>query len=193
MWERILRVILRKEFIQALREPRMRVLLFLPPIMQLIVFGYAVNLDVDHARIAWMDMDRTPESRSLRDRFTGSGRFDVVSPPATKRTCSARSTAARRRPWCASCRASRATWRAGAHRSAGAGGRHQLQHGVAGGELRGQIIAEYSATPWERQQRVKVLTRSPGSPVNAWVPQVTARSRVWFNPDLTAATTSCPA
>src|SRR5471030_2175690 len=83
MWERIL-VIMRKELIQTLREPRMRVLLFLPPMIQLLVFGFAVNLDVNHARIAWMDMDRTPESRSLRDRFTGSGRFDIVSWPASE-------------------------------------------------------------------------------------------------------------
>ena len=83
MWERIF-VILRKEFIQALREPRMRVLLFVPPMVQLIVFGFAVNLDVDHARIAWMDMDRTPDSRGLRDRFTGSGRFDIVSAPGSE-------------------------------------------------------------------------------------------------------------
>src|SRR5215471_20217388 len=80
MWERI-RVILRKEFIQALREPRMRLLLFVPPLVQLVVFGFAVNLDVDHARIAWMDMDRTPLSRDLRARFEGSGRFDVVALP----------------------------------------------------------------------------------------------------------------
>ncbi len=46
-----------------------------------IVFGFAVNLDVDHARIAWMDMDRTPASRDLRERFEGSGRFDVVALP----------------------------------------------------------------------------------------------------------------
>src|SRR5215468_9647594 len=78
MWERI-RVIIRKELIQALREPRMRVLLFIPPMVQLIVFGFAVNLDVDHTRIAWMDMDRTPVSRDLRERFEGSGRFDVVA------------------------------------------------------------------------------------------------------------------
>src|SRR5579864_5110739 len=80
MWERI-QVILRKEFVQALREPRMRVLLFVPPVVQLIVFGFAVNLDVDHARLAWMDMDRTPESRNLRARFEGSRRFDVVALP----------------------------------------------------------------------------------------------------------------
>src|ERR1700692_4007005 len=80
MWERVW-VIIRKELIQTLREPRMRVLLFLPPMIQLLVFGFAVNLDVDHARIAWMDMDRTPASRDLRARFEGSGRYDVVSHP----------------------------------------------------------------------------------------------------------------
>src|SRR6185312_7215205 len=78
MWERIA-VILRKEFIQALRDPRMRALLFIPPMVQLLVFGFAVDLDVDHARIAWMDMDRTPASRDLRSRFQGSSRFDIVS------------------------------------------------------------------------------------------------------------------
>ena len=62
----------------------MRVLLFLPPIIQLLVFGFAVNLDVDHARIAWMDMDRTPLSRDLRERFEGSARFDVVATPQSE-------------------------------------------------------------------------------------------------------------
>src|SRR5260370_3391037 len=80
MWERIL-VIRRKELSRALREPRMRFLLFLPPVLQLVIFGFAVNLDVDHARIAWMDMDRTPLSRELRERFEGSRRFDVVALP----------------------------------------------------------------------------------------------------------------
>jgi ABC-2 type transport system permease protein len=80
MWERIL-VILRKEFIQLLREPRMRGMIFLAPLIQLVMFGYAVTLDVDHARIAWRDMSQTPESRALRARFEGSGRFDVVALP----------------------------------------------------------------------------------------------------------------
>jgi ABC-2 type transport system permease protein len=83
VWERLL-AILRKEFIQMWREPQMRGLLFLPPLIQLIVFGYAVSLDVDHARIAWMDMSRTPESRALRQCFEGSGRFDVVATPGSE-------------------------------------------------------------------------------------------------------------
>ena len=83
MWERI-GVILRKEFIQLFREPRMRVLLIVPPLLQLIIFGYAVTLDVDNAKIAWMDNDGTPESRALLARFEGSGRFQVVATPRSE-------------------------------------------------------------------------------------------------------------
>ena len=137
MWERI-RVILRKEFIQALREPRMRVLLFVPPMMQLIVFGFAVNLDVDHARIAWMDMDRTPESRDLRDRFTGSGRFDIVSTPEQRRGCAARAGPGRGAGGGPHSAGLRARHGARAHRgSSGADRRHEFEYGVAGFELRG--------------------------------------------------------
>jgi ABC-2 type transport system permease protein len=52
-------------------------LLFLPPIIQLIIFGYAVNMDVELTKIAWMDRDRTPESRALLSAFQGSRYFMV--------------------------------------------------------------------------------------------------------------------
>ena len=45
MWQRLKSMII-KEFIQVFRDPRMRVILFLPPVMQLIVFGYAANTDI---------------------------------------------------------------------------------------------------------------------------------------------------
>jgi len=64
-----LRSIIRKEFLQAFRDPRSRGMLIFPPLIQLLVFGYAVNLDVDNARIAWMDQDRTPASRDLLSDF----------------------------------------------------------------------------------------------------------------------------
>ncbi len=81
MWQRIAEII-RKELRQVLREPRMRAILFGPPLLQLFIFGYAVNLDVEHTRLAWMDQDRTPASLELREAFTGSGRFEVVAVPA---------------------------------------------------------------------------------------------------------------
>ncbi len=82
MWARI-REIVRKEFRQTLRDPRMRGLLIGPPILQLVIFGYAVNLDVEHSRLAWVDADRTPESRELRAAFEGSAYFEVTALPET--------------------------------------------------------------------------------------------------------------
>jgi len=78
MWQRIMSMI-RKEFIQVLRDPRMRVILFIPPMMQLIVFGYAANTDIRNIRLAVYDLDRTPESRELISRFSSSGYFRMAA------------------------------------------------------------------------------------------------------------------
>jgi ABC-2 type transport system permease protein len=80
MWGRI-REIVKKELYQALREPRMRVVLFFPPLVQLLIFGYAVNLDVENIPFAWMDADRTPASRALLAAFEGSRHFQLVAVP----------------------------------------------------------------------------------------------------------------
>lgn len=77
MWDRI-RVLVRKEFLQVLRNPRMRVLLVVPPVMQLMIFGFAANLDIENARIAFFDRDNTPLSRSLRAAFDASPYFEVA-------------------------------------------------------------------------------------------------------------------
>ncbi len=77
-------VILRKELLQTLREPRMRVLLVVPPIVQLLLFGYAVNMDVDNVTIAWMDRDQSTDSRDLLNAFRGSGRFEIRAMPDTE-------------------------------------------------------------------------------------------------------------
>jgi len=82
MWNRI-RGIIQKEFFQTLRDPRAVGLLIGPPILQLILFGYAVNLDIENARTAWMDADRTPESRELLAAFQGSRYFRITEAPAT--------------------------------------------------------------------------------------------------------------
>jgi ABC-2 type transport system permease protein len=75
--ERLLHM-LRKEFIQVLRNPRMRAVVFLMPVLQVLVIGYAVSTDVRHIRTAVYDLDNSPASRDLLARFTGSGCFDIV-------------------------------------------------------------------------------------------------------------------
>src|SRR4030042_6173303 len=72
-----------KELIQTLRDKRMRWILIMPPILQLIVFGYAANLDVKHIRTAVRDLDRSVESRDLIGRFGSSKYFDIIFFPST--------------------------------------------------------------------------------------------------------------
>lgn len=73
-----IRRMLMKEFIQLRRDPRMRAIIFVVPILQTVIFGYAVTTDVRDVTTALYDQDRTPMSRDLIERFTGSGYFTIV-------------------------------------------------------------------------------------------------------------------
>jgi ABC-2 type transport system permease protein len=77
MFER-LKSMLIKEFIQVFRDPPMRFILFVVPMFQTVVFGYAVNTDVRDIRTAVYDLDNSPESRDLAARFAGSGYFRII-------------------------------------------------------------------------------------------------------------------
>jgi ABC-2 type transport system permease protein len=68
---------LRKEFIQTLRDPHTRFLLIGPPVIQMFVFGYAATLEVKHVGLAVLDLDNTQESRELLSHFSASRYFDI--------------------------------------------------------------------------------------------------------------------
>ena len=76
MFER-LKAMLVKEFIQVLRDPRMRFVVLVIPVVQTIIFGYAVNTDVRDVATAVYDLDNSSRSRELADRFLKSGYFDL--------------------------------------------------------------------------------------------------------------------
>ena len=69
--------LLRKEFRQMLRDPRSRRMLFVSPIIQLLIFGYAINTDVREVPTAVADHDRSEASRALVDALTASDYFVV--------------------------------------------------------------------------------------------------------------------
>ncbi len=77
MVERVLEM-LRKEFRQLFRDPRMRRVIFVAPMIQLIVFGYAVSTDIRNTPTYVVDHDRSQVSRELVDAFVASGYFQVV-------------------------------------------------------------------------------------------------------------------
>jgi ABC-2 type transport system permease protein len=70
--------ILIKEFIQLWRDKWGRFRLIVPPLIQLLLFGYAATFEVYHVSTAVLDLDRTQESRELIARFTSSNRLNII-------------------------------------------------------------------------------------------------------------------
>ena len=186
MWERILEI-LRKEFNQTLRDPRRRALLIGPPLIQLIIFGYAVNLDVEHARTAWMDFDRTVESRELLADFEGSNYFEVVATPQGNEEIEPLidhgevQAVIRVLP----------------------GFSQDIQRGLTApvqvlvdgtnsntasiiSGYASRIIAHYANSVLAVQKNALMVprTEAAGGPIPSLIPGLSVQSRVWFNPDL---------
>jgi ABC-2 type transport system permease protein len=77
MWTTLLTVIA-KEYRQTFRDKRMVALLLVAPLIQLVLLGYAVHLEVEHVPTVIADEDRTPESRRFADALTAGDAFDRV-------------------------------------------------------------------------------------------------------------------
>jgi ABC-2 type transport system permease protein len=76
MFDRITALLV-KEFLQVFRDPRMRMVIFISPLVQVLIFGYAATMDITHAPIAVHDRDNTKESRAFIHRFSYSQYFDI--------------------------------------------------------------------------------------------------------------------
>ncbi|HYQ92459.1 MAG TPA: ABC transporter permease, partial [Candidatus Competibacteraceae bacterium] len=72
-----LRVLLGKEFLQVWRNPRLRFFLVAPPLIQLLIFGYAAVYDVRQAVIGVVDEAGTLATRELLAAITAGGHFTV--------------------------------------------------------------------------------------------------------------------
>lgn len=72
------RALVRKEVRQLFRDPRTKRVIFVAPVIQLVLFGYAVNTDVRRVPTWVIDHDRTADSRLLLDAFTASDYFRIV-------------------------------------------------------------------------------------------------------------------
>ena len=66
-----------KEFVQLRRDPRLFPVIFISPLLQLLLLGYAANLDVRDIPSVVCDMDRSARSREFVDKFVNSGYFSV--------------------------------------------------------------------------------------------------------------------
>lgn len=73
----------RKELRQILRDRLTLVILLFVPAFLLLLYGYALNWDIRHIRLAVLDREHTPESRALLSAFVNSSYFDLVASVAS--------------------------------------------------------------------------------------------------------------
>jgi ABC-2 type transport system permease protein len=67
-----------KEFIELWRDKWGRFRLIVPPVLQMLLFGYAATFEVYHVSTIVLDLDHTQESRELISRFTSSNRLNII-------------------------------------------------------------------------------------------------------------------
>ncbi len=78
MWQRILALV-HKEFLALFKDPKSRMTLIVPPMIQLLVFGYAATFDLKHIPYAIYNEDRSAVSRDMEAVFAGAPAFHRVA------------------------------------------------------------------------------------------------------------------
>ena len=180
MFERLRQMVI-KEFIQVLRDKRLRFFVIVPPIVQLLVFGYVVTMDINNADMAVLDLDRSTASRDLVRRFEASGYFTVTRNLAKEGEVQEVLDAGK--VLCA------LQIDRGFSRDLRRGGPAEVQLILDGTDSNAAgVVQGYANQIVARLQReqIAVRARGPGLPVDL-------RTRNWYNPDLRSRNYNVPA
>ncbi|MBW2062127.1 MAG: ABC transporter permease [Deltaproteobacteria bacterium] len=174
-----------KEFRQALRDPRMRVLLIFPPLLQLILFGYAANLDLKNIPTAIYDEDRSSISRDITTAFSSSGYFKFTARVTNEKELTAL--------------IDRGKVKAALHFGPGLAGRvksgrtAQVQIIVSGTDSNTAAkVQSYALQIIEDYNRTQLEKRMDKNPIMAQILPagvggiLQPRVRIWYNPDLSS-------
>ncbi len=179
--------LIRKEFIQIIRDPRTLVLTFLMPVVQLVLLGYAATNDVRNVSLAVYDQDRSAASRALLDAYRAADYFRIdydVADEAELRALIDRGTA-----------------RAGmiippnyAEKLA-AGETAAVAFIIDGSDptLAGTALASATLIGQAQATALTIERLSARGQAAAITPPVQVRSQVWYNPDLVSAYYMIPA
>ena len=73
-----LKALVRKEFLQIVRDPSSIAIAFLMPLFLLLLFGYGVSLDADHVPVAFVAEQQTADTRDFEASLRGSHYFAVI-------------------------------------------------------------------------------------------------------------------
>jgi ABC-2 type transport system permease protein len=182
---RVLWRVIVKELLQLRRDRRMIPIIFVAPVLQLVVFGFAVNTDVTDVPLVLADRDRSAESRELVQRFVESGYFQVAGVVDDLDAVE---------PWLVSGRAQMALVIGEGYGAAVASGRAARVQAIADGSdaspatvalgYASGIVSGRSAEIVA--ERLRTLVESAAETGRRLTPpgRTEAVPRVWYNPDL---------
>lgn len=175
--------IMRKEFLHMFRDLRVLSWLFLIPIIQLFLLGYAANTDVEHLKTAMLDLDRSARSRDLSATYQASNYFGITHFPDDRE--------AMRRL------IDRGEVRAGIVIPAGFGeeidrkGRPQVEFVIDGSDPTVANIAFASAQSVGQSISMELVRELVGVDPDDQ-PGLDVRPRVWYNPEMRSANFMVP-
>jgi ABC-2 type transport system permease protein len=173
-----IRAMIRKQFLEIRSSAQLRALTLIAPVLQMMLFGFAANLDVATVATAIVDLDHSVESRELSSRFVSTGIFDVRRWPERYADVdrllldgTAKLVVVIPRGF-----GRHIARREAAPLQALIDGSDGYMAGIAG-SYAGGVVAGYSRDLLLDVQRVTGAGRIA-------VPSVATRTRIWYNPDL---------
>jgi ABC-2 type transport system permease protein len=175
--------IIRKEFLHIIRDPRTLAVMFLIPIVQLLLLGYAATTDVKHLATAVLDRDRSAGSRRLVEAYRASGYFDIRAFVASEEEMA----------WAMD----RGTVRAGLLIPAGYENRLSRQEKVSvgfvidGSDPAVANTALAAAQGVGQAQSISIVEQALGIRM-ATAPGIDVQPRVWYNPSMESANFMIP-
>ncbi len=167
-----LRALIIKELLALLRDPKGRMVLIMPPLLQLVIFSFAATLDVENVSVAVLNQDTGVWSREMIQRLESAGTFSRIEPLTEQRQIAP----------IIDRREVLLVVRIGSGFSARieAGGTGQVQMVLDGRRSNAaQIVQGYVATIIDRLN-TDITARQGATPTG----QVAVLERSWFNPNL---------
>lgn len=168
-----------KEVIELRQDPRIFGIIFIAPVLQLAILGYAATTDVRNVPIVVVDTDRSSESQNLISRFTGSGIFQIVDVVSDSRDVDRYLESGE--AWMA------LSIPASYGQTVAAGRAATLQIVADGSDANSTNIAMGYATnliAGYTQEMVEERRRVAGVPLDGGGAGIEPRVRIWFNPTL---------
>jgi ABC-2 type transport system permease protein len=175
--------LVRKEFLHILRDPRTLFVMFMMPIIQLVLLGYAATTDIEHLRTAVADGDKSAASRELIDVYRASNYFDIIRHVGSERELEYLVDSGQVKAGL--------IISAGYGEAVANGDRAQIAFVIDGSDPSVANTVFAASQSVGQAQSMRILERTTGiDPEN--LPGVEVRPRVWYNPEMKSANFMIP-